>query len=76
MKKFYSVLFLIAILCLNFQVKGNEIIVKGYVKFSNGTPAPGVTVNIFVEAPCVVEHSVVTNSDGFYTDKVSCTEGD
>jgi len=72
MKKFYSFLFLITLLCLNFQSKANEIIVKGYVRFANGTPAAGVAVKIFVEAPCVVEHSVVTNNDGFYTDKVSC----
>ncbi len=74
MKKFYSLLFLITFLCLNFQLKANEIIVKGYVRFANGAPAAGVAVKIFVEAPCVVEHSVFTNNDGFYTDKVSCTE--
>ena len=72
MKKLFSVLLLVASLLISFQSKANEITVKGYVKFANGTKAANIKVKIFVEAPCVVEHTVTTNGDGFYTDKIHC----
>lgn len=72
MKKLFSFLLVVASLLLSFQSKANEITVKGYVKFANGAKAANIKVKIFVEAPCVVEHIVTTNSDGFYTDKMRC----
>ena len=72
MKKLYLFFFSLACLFANLQLKANEVTVKGYVKFANGTAAPNIKVKIFVEAPCLVEHFVTTNNDGFYTDKVHC----
>jgi PKD repeat protein len=72
MKKLFSFLLVVATLLLSFQSKANEITVKGYVKFANGAKAPNIKVKIFVEAPCMVEHTVTTNNDGFYTDKIRC----
>jgi PKD repeat protein len=72
MKKLYSIFVLFACLFTSFQLKANEVTVKGYVKFANGAVAPNIKVKIFVEAPCVIEHFVTTNSAGFYTDKVHC----
>jgi PKD repeat protein len=57
---------------MSFQSKANEVTVKGYIKFANGAYAPNIQVKISVESPCVVEHYVTTNSDGFYIDKVHC----
>lgn len=71
MKKLYA-LFLLLTFFVSYASIANEVLVKGYVKFSNGTPAPNVKVKILVEAPCVVEHFVTTNGDGFYSDKVHC----
>ena len=74
MKKLFSFLLVVTSLLLSFQSRANEITVKGYVKFANGAKAANIKVKIFVEAPCVVEHIVTTNSDGFYTDKLRCEE--
>src|SRR5215216_362223 len=71
MKKLYA-LFLLLTFCVSYRSIANEVLVKGYVKFSNGAPAPNVKVKILVEVPCVIEHIVTTNSDGFYSDKIHC----
>lgn len=72
MKHFYSLLFALICMLTSFQLNANEVIVKGVVKNANGTRAANIQVKISVEAPCVVEHYVTTNSDGYFTDKVSC----
>lgn len=72
MKKLYLLLLLFACIFLALQSKANEVTVKGHVKFANGAKAGHIKVKIFVEAPCVIEHFVTTNSDGFYTAKVHC----
>jgi PKD repeat protein len=71
MKKLYALSLLLA-LFVSYQSIANEILVKGYVKFSNGTPAPNVKVKVFVEVPCVAEHILTTNGDGFYSGKIHC----
>lgn len=74
MKKFYSTLFLFFLFFISFQLKANDVVVKGSVSYANGTKASNITVKITVEAPCEIQHSVVTNSDGFYTDKLACQQ--
>ncbi len=71
MKKIFFLL-LFACVFVSFQSTANEIIVKGLVKFANGSKAPNIKVKISTEAPCVVDHFVITNSEGIYTAKIRC----
>lgn len=75
MKRIHPIIFLLFLLLLNFIVKASEVTVKGFVKLSNGTGVPGVVVKIVVETPCIIEYRVTTNKDGFYQEKIKCSEG-
>ena len=70
MKKLYALFLLLAF--VSYQSIANEILVKGYVKFSNGAPAANVKVKISVEVPCEAQQVVTTNADGFYNAKIHC----
>jgi len=74
-------LFTPAIFLLSFflpiQMMANTVIVKGYVRYSDGTPAAGRPVMIGIDsmggtAACTVQHTRTTNANGFYTDTVTC----
>ena len=72
MKHVYSLLLLLLCSFFSLQSNANEVTVKGYVKFANGAYAPNISVKIAVLSPCEVEHTVTTNQNGFYADKVAC----
>ncbi|MBD0278366.1 MAG: PKD domain-containing protein [Flavisolibacter sp.] len=73
MKKSYPLLFLVVFLFTQFQIKANEVTIKGYVRLASGSGVENIPVKILVDEPCPVEHSALSNTSGFYSDKVSCT---
>lgn len=78
MKKCY---FLLAVaLLFSFTALPNDVIVKGYVKYANGTPAAAHQVWIMADSltspsGCVAPVQVYTNANGFYIDTLSCSAG-
>jgi PKD repeat protein len=78
MKRFYYQLILIlAVSCAALTAQANQVIVKGYVKFANGTPAANHRVTIAVDTfstnTCLLFHVKFTDANGFYRDTLSCS---
>lgn len=77
MKKIYITL--ITALLFSLPVLANTVIVKGYVTFSNNSPAVGLPVYIqsdSVSSPgCTGWHTRYTNANGYYIDTLTCTGG-
>jgi PKD repeat protein len=76
MKKIYSTLF--AALLLSLPVLANNVIVKGYVKYSNGTPAVNQVVYVSTDSvstpsACMQGHQKFTNANGYYIDTLTCS---
>lgn len=76
MKKFYFTLF--AALLFSLPVLANNVIVKGYVTYSNGTPAANHPVYIQTDSltsasGCYQYNVVYTNANGYYADTFNCT---
>ncbi len=67
------ILSFLVISCVSFA---NTILVKGQIKYANGVPAAGRSVNIIVETSavpgCPVYHTKLTDINGRYNDTVSC----
>jgi PKD repeat protein len=76
MKNFYTVLAFL-LLTVTTIAQSNKVIVKGYVTYANGTAAPNriVTVSDSVagNTACMQTHQRTTNSNGFYSDTLSCS---
>ncbi|HEX6913942.1 MAG TPA: PKD domain-containing protein, partial [Chitinophagaceae bacterium] len=78
MKKFYYAL--IVALLFAFPAAANSIIVKGYVKFSNGSPAVNHAVWISTDSAttpfaCWQTSMTYTNANGYYIDTLNCDSG-
>lgn len=78
MKKFYYSL-LVALL-FSIPALANNVVVKGYITYSNGSPAVNHSVWIMTDssttAPaCMQAHQVHTNANGFYMDSLNCPNG-
>ena len=78
MKKFYFSLVLA--LLFSFSAYANNVIVKGYVKYGNGTPVVNQQVHIFTDsantpAGCYQYKTAYTNANGFYIDTLLCNSG-
>jgi len=78
MKKLYFTLFTALLFCL--PTFANDVIVKGYVTYSNGAAAANQPVYIqtdSVSTPqgCYQGGVVYTNANGYYIDTLSCTSG-
>jgi PKD repeat protein len=78
MKKLYFTLFSALLFCL--PALANDVIVKGYVTYSNGVAAANQWVFIQTDsltspAGCHQYSQVVTNANGYYIDTLSCTNG-
>jgi PKD repeat protein len=78
MKKLYFTL--LTALLLSLPALANNVIVKGYVTFSNGSPAANQLVYVSTDSMttpsgCSQTHSRYTNANGFYIDTLSCSSG-
>lgn len=77
MKPLYNLLFIAFVLLFSTHVIANEVIVKGYIKSTNGSPVVNqkvkVSVDAYTNSQCKDEKEVVTNSNGFYTATVKCS---
>lgn len=76
MKKIYFSLFLA--LLFSLPVLANNVIVKGQVKFSNGSPAVNFPVRISTDSSstpsaCMQAQVVYTNANGYYIDTLHCS---
>jgi PKD repeat protein len=76
MKKLYFTL--LAALLLSVPVLANNVIVKGYVFYSNGTAAANQLVYVSTDSlttppACMQAHQLHTNANGFYIDSFSCS---
>src|SRR4051812_16358983 len=67
-------LFLLLLFCQ--QVTANKIIVKGYIRNSDGAAEPGWFVTVSIDSTltpaCIQHHFVYSNADGFYVDTLTC----
>lgn len=70
------VLKVLIIILLPLSTFANVIIVKGIVKYSNGSPAANKTIKISIDSSssiaCFQNRTVVTNPNGFYIDTLRC----
>lgn len=77
MIKSLSSLLLASALLLSVNSMAKQAIVKGAVKWSNGTPAAGRAVYIMpdsLQVPgCFIQHIVYTNANGTYIDTLTCS---
>lgn len=81
MKNFCKILFVAFILIFSYQLKAQntptQVIVKGYVKYANGTPAVNKSVTISIDSiissACMQIHTKFTNPNGYYIDTLSCS---
>ncbi len=77
MKPFYTVILsLFTLFILSTQVKANRVIVKGNIKYANGSPAVNQKVKIAIEVSsannCNQTREVSTNSTGHYEGVLEC----
>ena len=77
MKPFYNLISIFFLVLMSTQVQANEVIVKGQLKFSNGSPV--VNHKVYVSADtstttlsCRDAKIVYTNPNGFYTATLNC----
>jgi PKD repeat protein len=78
MKKFYFSL--VVALLFSVSALANNVIVKGYVTYSNGSPVVNHNVWIMTDSlttstACMQAHQVHTNANGFYIDSLNCPNG-
>lgn len=78
MKKLYFTLLTVLLFCL--PSLANDVIVKGYVTYSNGTAAANQWVYIQTDSlstpnGCHQYSQVYTNANGYYIDTLSCSSG-
>lgn len=81
MKNVYKILLSGLILAFAFQLNAQnsptQVVVKGYVKYANGTPAVNWPVTIRIDSAisiaCVQVRTKHTNANGYYIDTVSCS---
>jgi PKD repeat protein len=69
--------FIAAILFLSLPALAQRAIIKGTVRYSNGTPAANRAVYTMPDSlavsGCNIHHTVYTNANGFYADTLTCT---
>lgn len=77
MLKSLSCLLLASALTFSLHGLAKQVIVKGTVKWSNGTPAAGRAVYIMpdsLQVPgCFISHTAYTNANGVYIDTLVCS---
>lgn len=81
MKNVYRILLFVFILAFAFQLNAQntptQVVVKGYVKYANNTPAVNWPVTISIDSTistsCMQVRVKHTNANGYYIDTVSCS---
>ncbi len=76
MKHLYSFLLSLFFLTTAMSQSSGYVVVKGYVKNTNGVAVANRAVNIIpdsISSNCALNHTRYTNANGFYADTLACT---